>query len=124
MTPTETQVPFLSIHLGDILTVIVIVIMYLTFRIDRKKKWDAEQADRDRQVAMHVENRNHLDRLLEFKEEQLESNKKSDAQLHELSTQTALLTQLAANMDTSWRQMVTTMERRLQRLEDQQDRGI
>lgn len=124
MTPTETQVPFLSIHLGDILTVIVIVIMYLTFRIDRKKKWDAEQADRDRQVAMHVENKNHLDRLLEFKEEQLESNKKSDAQLHELSTQTALLTQLAANMDTSWRQMVTTMERRLQRLEDKQDRDI
>jgi len=115
-------VPFDTIHLGDVLTMLVILVGYLTYRVDKKKEERIIKAQKDTQVLMHVENERKLNTLLDFQHEQLELNQtmqhdqavlnqKRDEQISELGKQTALLSQMTEMMD-----------RRLNRIEDQQDR--
>ena len=122
MIAQTIAVPFDTIHLGDVLTMLVILVGYLTYRVDKKKEERIIKAQKDTQVLMHVENERKLNTLLDFQHEQLELNQtmqhdqavlnqKRDEQISELGKQTALLSQMTEMMD-----------RRLNRIEDQQDR--
>lgn len=107
----EQQQPFLSVHLGDLLTVVTIMVGILALRVDFNRRSDEQKKQRDdlleKQAQMHTENRMKLDQLGNFHSAQLEVNAKRDIQISQLQQQTATLLEVAKGMD-----------RRLQMMED------
>jgi hypothetical protein len=82
---------FYAVHLGDWLTIGIVALAALTYKLERSKS-NREQTDiHDSQVRMHTENRERLDHLLEFKNNQTAVNNKRDDQISELREQTAEL---------------------------------
>jgi hypothetical protein len=94
------DVPFSTIHLGDVLVFGTLIIMLLSYRSDRRKEVTA-------QLTMHAENKEKLETLTAFQEAQQELNRMRDQQINQLTQQTATLTQMAAGQ-----------ERRLQMIEN------
>ena len=105
--------PFASseVTLGNLLSIVAIVLAYLKYRSDQKQKNKLDLESRDKflgeQVVMHAENQRRLDLLLDFQRSQEDVNKKRDDQIGELRIQTATIAQIANGID-----------RRLQMLED------
>lgn len=97
------QKSFWDINLGNSLTVLSVVVMLLTYRIDRSKDLVDRTNARDKMTRdatqMHTENKMRLETLGEFHKTQLVVNTKRDEQISLLSTQTATLAQMLAGMD-------------------------
>lgn len=114
----QTQIPFWSFHLGDLIVLLGIVIAALTYLSDRGRQSDERRETREKmveeQTRMHeenkqafAENRRRLDQLEESREDHEKVNRKRDEQISLLSQQTATLTEMARGMN-----------RRLEMLED------
>lgn len=95
---------------GDIIATATACFTYLIYRLDQRKTITANQ---DR----HTENVVKLDRLVSFQAAQIDLNQERDRQMNELARQTNKLVTQVANLVT----IVTSTERRVQRLENLED---
>lgn len=91
---------FSSVHLGDVLVLIGLLLTYRSYKIEAKKQSDT-------QMTQHIQNSTKLENLTIFHAAQMEMNEAHSKQLTEMQVQTATLTQIASGQ-----------ERRLQMLED------
>ena len=83
---------FWHIDLGNIILMAGLLVSYAAYRVDRRGH-DEEQ------IKMHQDNKNKLDQLLRFQSDQTEINSNIAKQVHELSTQTATITEMAAGLN-------------------------
>lgn len=107
----QIAIPFLSVHLGDVLSAAAVVTGIIALRLDFNKKEKEQKKEREEwlqaQTQMHTENKMRLEALMQFQDHQMDVNSKRDIQVSELQRQTATITEIAKGMD-----------RRLQMIED------
>lgn len=90
---------FYSIHAGNIIEILVVLLAYLGYRRESRKDATEREAVRIKQAELHRENTLKLESLIRFNEEQSKINRQRDTQINLLSIQTAQLTSIAQGLD-------------------------
>jgi hypothetical protein len=90
---------FFEFNVGHLIEIGMFGIAALAYRKDQAKTRKEQEEGREKllreQVEMHLENRQRLDTLADFHENQLSINNRRDEQIGELKLQTGLLGEMA-----------------------------